>query len=576
MNRDIPEYDYVIAGGGSAGCTLAARLCEDPDLNVLLIEAGGNGQSLFARMPAGNGILIGNKNYDWGYKSAPQSGMHGGHIYYPRGLGLGGSSLLNGMIYIRGNPADYDRWSDNGVAGWSYADVLPYFKRSASASHRQGDPYHSMDGRMKLAPSRNLTPLCKAFMRACEQAGAPFNLDFNGDSQLGTGRLDAKAYDGIRQSSAQAYLSEVPDNLTILTHRRVLGVEFEGRRAVGVKLSTDRETGRAMNQTISHIRATREVHLCMGSFNSPQVLMLSGVGPAEHLQSHGIPVRVDLPGVGSRLYDHPNMPLQFDILDKNLSMARHQRIDRAIWLGMQYLFNRSGPGGGPFWSSILFHALRDINMPELEMFFTPMAVKEEGAGGGWNIQTLMNPGKSVIARGKMARPGFQIDVNLLRPKSFGSVRLSSDDPLQMPVVDSGYFTHPDDVRDLVAGVRHMREVVTQPAFQGIVGSEFSPGSAVSSDREIENAVRQLATTGHHPACTCPMGRDDDMNAVLDNQLRVRGVEGLRVIDASSMPDMISGNINAPVIMIAEKAADMILGRSPLTPLDPRSPRPPRS
>ncbi len=557
MPENSAEYDYVIAGGGSAGCTLAARLCEDPAVKVLLVEAGGNGRSLFTRMPAGNGILIGNKKFDWGFKSVSQAGMHGGQIYYPRGLGLGGSSLLNGMIYIRGNPADYDRWAQNGITGWSYSEVLPYFKKSAGAPHRPDSKYHSVDGQMKLSPARNHTPLSEIFIHACQQAGAPLCDDFNGNSQFGVGRLDANAYGGIRQSSAAAYLSRIPSNLIIKTNTRVLGIEYQANRVVGLKLDT------------GIVRAGREVLVCLGAFHSPQILMLSGIGPAKHLSEHGIEVKVDLPGVGSRLYDHPNVPMQFNILQQNLSMARYQRIDRAIWLGIQYLINQSGPGSGPFWSSILFHGLRNTGMPELEVFFTPMVVKEGADGGGWNIQTLMNPGRSLIARGKMARPGFQLDVNLLRPKSFGSVRLGSNDPWQMPVVDPGYFSNPDDVQDLVAGVRHMREVVAQPAFRGVVSGEYSPGQSVSTDHEIANAVRRLATTGHHPVCTCPMGATDDPNAVLDNQLRVRGIDGLRVVDGSSFPDQISGNVNAPIIMMAEKAADMILGRAPLPAEEPR-------
>ncbi|MEM7209041.1 MAG: GMC family oxidoreductase N-terminal domain-containing protein [Pseudomonadota bacterium] len=558
MRRRDSAFDYVIAGAGSAGCALAVRLAEyEPDAQILLVEAGGSGRSLFTRMPAGNGILIGNPKFDWGFTSVPQTGMNGGHIYYPRGFGVGGSSLLNGMIYIRGNPADYDTWAEMGLANWSYANVLPYFKRSAGAPHRDGDPYHNSQGPMMLSPARNHIPIADAFLQACQQAGIPFNPDFNGTSQNGVGILDAKSYSGVRQSSAEAYLSQKPNNITVKTGTRVLGIEFEGNRASGLKLSS------------GFVRAKSEVLICMGAFQSPHLLMLSGIGPAEHLRDHAIDVRVDLPGVGSRLFDHPNMPMQFDIKDKQMSMARYQRIDRAVWLGLQYLWNQSGPGGGPFWSVVLFTALRNEAMPELETFFTPMIVKEEAAGGGWNLQTLMNPGKAIFARGKTARPGFQLDVNLLRPKSHGTVRLASNDPMRLPLINPDYFSHPDDVKDLVAGVRRMREIVAQPVMNGVVGGELSPGINISNDREIENAVRQLATTGHHPVGTCAMGAENNPDAVLDSEFRVRGVEKLRVIDGSSMPTQVSGNVNAPIIMMAEKAADIIAGHAPLTPFDPR-------
>ena len=551
-------FDYIVAGGGSAGCTLAARLAQAGDASVLLVEAGGGSSSLFSRMPAGNGFLFGNPRHDWGFQSTPQPGLGGRRIYYPRGRGLGGSSLMNGMIYIRGNAADYDRWRQMGLAGWSYGDVLPYFRRSAGARHRPGDPFHGTDGPLKLSPARRRDAINERFVAACLEAGAPFNDDFNGATQEGAGWFDTKVWRGIRQSSARAYLEQPPGNLTILADSPVLRIAMEGSRAVGLVLATGK------------VRARREVVLCLGAFGSPQCLMLSGIGPADHLRDHGIDVALDLPGVGARLADHPNMPLQFGLLRPELSMARHQRIDRAAWMGLRWLLARSGPGAGPFWSTALFHAVRDHAMPELEIFFTPMVVREEGGAKRLSIQTLLSAGKAVIARGKTAEPGLQFDINLLRPASSGTLRLASGDPRDAPLIDPRYFSDPADLEDLEAGVRHMRRVVAQPALAGIAGAERSPGAGAVSDGEIRQAIRALATTGHHPVATCRMGGDHDTGAVLDAELRVRGIDGLRVADASSFPDQISGNTGAAVIMLAEKAADMMLGRPAPAPEDPRA------
>ncbi len=454
---------------------------------------------------------------------------------------------MNGMIYIRGTVGDFDRWRQKGLAGWSYADVLPYFRRSAQALHRAGDPFHG-DGPVRLVPAGNHDAVNARFVEACRQAGAPLNPDFNGAAQRGVGRLDTKVWQGRRQSASAAYLSPRPRGLEIRTGAHVRRVVLEGRRAVGLETSA------------GTIRARREVILCLGAFASPQVLMLSGIGPGAHLAALGIAVVQDSPGVGSTLLDHPQYPMKLGLVDPDLSLARYQRIDRAIALGLRYLLAGTGPGAAPFWSTALFHALRDRENPELEVYLTPMCVTEEAAGSRVSARALLNIGTMILARGKSAIPGLQFDICLLRPRSSGTLRLASPRPEDAPAIDPAWFSDPADMADMIEGIRHMRRVAAQPALAGVAGAETQPGA----DADLEAAVRAQVSTGHHPVATCRMGTDP--GAVLDAELRVRGIGALRVVDASAFPDQIGGNPGAPVMMMAEKAADLILGRP--APADP--------
>jgi choline dehydrogenase len=545
------SYDYIIAGAGSAGCALAARLCEDPDVSVCLIEAGGDGNSLFVRMPAGNGFIFGNPKFDWGYESTPQAGLGDRKIYYPRGRGVGGTSLLNGLIYMRGNRQDFDRWRSMGIPGWGYDDLLPYFKKLESAPHHE-TRYHGHDGPVRVSPAVNYDPVNQAYVEAAIQAGARHNNDFNGASQVGVGRIDAMVHNGQRQSTGATYLRQRPGNLTILTHARLQKIEMRGNRAIGVQIET-----RGQRETIG---AEREVISCLGAFESPKLLMLSGIGPAEHLASFDIPVIADLPGVGCVLQDHPNIPLTFKMQDERLSYSRYQRLDRALWLGLRYLLTRKGPAAGTFWSTALFHAFDGGELPDVEAYCTPMVVREEAAGAGWTIQNLLNPGKAVIARGKIAAPGIQFDTNLIRPAARGSVRLASPNPDDHPLIDPAYFSNEKDIDDAVRAVELMREITSQPAFAEIIGDEIAIGAQARSKPDIAAALRKHVTTGHHPVSTCRIGADNDRDAVLDGKFRVRGIEGLRVVDASAFPDQISGNPSAGIIMMAERAADFLLGK----------------
>ena len=560
----MADVDYVILGGGSAGCVLANRLSEDPEARVLLLEAGGAGRSPFIQMPAANGFLFGRPAFDWGFSSEPQAELNGRRLYYPRGRGLGGSSAINGMIYIRGNPLDYDGWRQLGLEGWSHGDLLPYFKRSEGNQARR-DPYHGAKGPLRLGPPRRAGRIERHFLDAAGQAGFDRNDDFNGRRQLGAGLFDVTVADGRRSSAAHAYLDPIRarPNLSVLTEARAERLLFEGNRVTGVAYRRQGEAHR--------VRAAREVIVALGAFGSPQLLMISGLGPAAALARHDIPVVADLPGVGGNLQDHLNVSVQYGCKDPNLSCARYQRLDQALWLGLRYLMGRRGPGALPFWIGGAFAALeRGAALPDLQLMFTPMAVVEDPADG--RNQTgggLLNVGRLFLSRGKQAHAGLQIDANLLHPESAGRVGLASADPADPPRIDPQFLTREKDRRHLIAAVRLSREIMGQAAFAPVLGAELAPGAAARSDEEILAAIRATACSGHHPVGTCKMGPDHDQAAVVDGALRVRGVERLRVVDGSVMPRIISGNTNGPIMMIAEKAADLIRGRCPPPREEPR-------
>ena len=548
------EFDYVIAGGGAAGCVLAARLSEDPSINVCLIEAGGKGRNLFIRMPAGNGFIFGNPKLDWGFQSVPQASLNGRRIYFPRGKALGGSSIMNGMIYMRGVPADYDAWRRSGLDGWGFSDLLPYFRRSQGARNRS-TPWHGVNGPLKTELSANFGTLEEAFVEAAIAAGHKPLSDLNGPERTGIARTDSTISRGVRQSSAIAYLTDVPANLTVLTGRQVARLGFEGSRAVDVE-TIDGE----------RIKARREIILCQGAFGTPHTLMLSGIGPADHLTAHGIKTVVDLPRVGANLADHVDVSMQYGSDRMDLSLARYQRLDKAALLMSQWLFSGKGPGSGAFFSTVLFHALEDRALPEFEVFMTPMIVDENLANDADEKTPLMQRlGRKLLVRGrKVAQPGVQIDINLERPRSLGNVHLASADPHDLPRIDPNYFSDPQDLDEMVRGVKAMRKIMAMPQISQYLTGEVGPWKGAISDAQIIEAIRATAYTGHHPCSTARMGPEGDPTAVLDDQLRVKGTENLRVCDASAMPTQITGNPTATVIAMSEKAADLILRRDLLS------------
>ncbi len=536
----MEEFDYVVVGAGSAGCVLAARLSEDPESRVLLIEAGGSDRSILIQMPTALSIPMNMKKYNWFFESEPEPYLDGRRLHCPRGKVLGGSSSINGMVYVRGHACDFDEWEEAGAAGWGYRHCLPYF-RKAEAWTGGGDDYRGADGPLDTCNGNEMAnPLYRAFIAAGEEAGYGMTEDYNGFRQEGFGAMHMTVKGGVRWSTANAYLKPAMGraNLRVMTGALTRRILTEGRRATGV------EYERGGRSEVA--RARREVVLAAGSIGSPMILQLSGIGPAEVLKAAGVEVVHDLPGVGANLQDHLEVYFQFQCTQPITLNARLDPLSKFL-IGARWYFFKSGLGATNHFEACAFiRSKAGRKWPDIQYHFLPAAMRYDG-------------------KAAFHGHGFQVHVGPNKPKSRGRLWIDSPDPRAKPRVLFNYLQHPDDVADFRRCVRLTREIMAQPAMAPYRGPEIQPGAEIVSDEAIDAWVRGNSESAYHPACTCKIGGDGDPLAVLDPECGVRGIERLRVVDSSVFPTIPNGNLNAPTIMVGEKAADLIRGRPPLAP-----------
>jgi choline dehydrogenase-like flavoprotein len=532
-------FDYLILGGGTAGCVLANRLSADPSKRVCLVEAGPPDKNWRIHVPAAVGSLIADPKHGWGLKTVPQPHLGGRQINLPRGKVLGGSSSTNGMVYNRGHYGDYDDWAALGNRGWSYREVLPYFKRSENNETFRSSPFHGVGGPMNVRDLDEYNPLIARFLDATDSLQLPRCADYNGLEPEGFGTRQATIRNGRRESEATAFLAPVKDraNLTVMTDALVRRVLIEDGRAVGAEIESD--------GAVRRLDAHQEVIVAGGSYMSPAILMRSGIGDAAHLQRMGIPVALDLPSVGRNLRDHLAVAVEMKTDDASSYGVSWKALPQDLSHVVRYLLGRRGPIAGNVFEGVGF--LRTdprLSRPDIQFVFMP---------------ARRNPSGYWLPIGH----GYCINSVLLKPRSRGTVTLASADPRQPPLIDPNYLSEPDDFAPLLRAIRLARRILGAPSFGPLNSREILPGPQIETDEALKEYIRASCVTVHHPVSTCRMGTDPD--AVVDPELRVRGIEGLRVVDASVFPTLIGGNTNATVVMIAEKAADLMLGRNPPPP-----------